>query len=195
MRPDPRLDQYHKLLLKWQEKINLISPATIQNAWQRHFEDSLQLLPYIPDSAGILFDIGSGAGFPGLVLAIQNSGLDVHLIESDQKKCSFLKTVSRETKAPVTIHSSRIENISRETDIVPDVITARALAHLNKLLGLTEPWWSKNSNLVMILPKGAQADEEVQEAQKLYDFNIEKFISKTDKNAQVLVLKHIKHCA
>lgn len=194
MQPNPKLEQYHKLLLKWQKKINLISPNTIQNAWERHFEDSLQILDYLPDSVSTLVDIGTGAGFPGLVLAAANQNLTVHLVESDQKKCAFLKTVSRETDTPVLIHMGRIENISRETDIYPDVITARALAALAELLDLTEPWWSANPDVTAIFLKGAQAEEEIEQAQKKYDFALEKFISKTDKSAQVLVLKEIRRC-
>ncbi len=194
MQRNPKLAQYHKLLLKWQEKINLISPGTIQNAWERHFEDSLQILDYLPDSAATLVDIGTGAGFPGLVLAAAKPELTVHLVESDQKKCAFLKTVSRETDTPVIIHMGRIENISRETDIYPDVITARALAALPDLLGLTEPWWGGQSNVIAIFLKGAQADDEIDLARKKYDFELQKFTSRTDKDAQVIVLKEIRRC-
>lgn len=195
MSRDPKLELYHKLLLKWQDKINLVSSKTIQNAWERHFDDSLQLLDHIPHDAKILFDIGSGAGFPGLVLAIVRPDLDLHLIESDQKKCSFLKTVSRETAVEVSIHNGRIESVSRETDIVPDVVTARALASLRDLLALAEPWWLANPDLTMILPKGAQVEQELSEAKKLYDFEVKRFTSHTDNDAQVLVLTKIKPCA
>ena len=123
-----RLKTYLSLLEKWQPKINLISNNTLDIAWDRHFEDSLQLLNILPEGEKTLFDLGSGAGFPGLVLAIAREDLNVHLVESDQKKCSFLKTVSRETKTPVEIHNSRIETVSRETS--PDIVTARALASL-----------------------------------------------------------------
>ena len=91
------LEQYQALLLKWQEKINLISPATIKDCWNRHFEDSLQLLPLIPNGPQVLYDLGSGAGFPGLVLALTRSDIAVTLVESDAKKCAFLSAVSRET--------------------------------------------------------------------------------------------------
>ena len=195
MSRNPSLALYLKLLLKWQDKINLISPKTIQTAWERHFEDSLQILDYLPDGALTLFDIGSGAGFPGLVLAIERPNHDVHLIESDQKKCVFLKTVSRETDIPVTIHNGRIENIAQETDTYPDIVTARALASLDQLLALTEPWWRDNGAMQAIFLKGERAEEEIAEARKKYDFTLQQFTSQTDKAAQVLVLKEISLCA
>lgn len=105
---EARLRQYQALLLKWQEKINLISPGTMKDSWARHFQDSLQILPLVPDGPARLYDLGSGAGFPGLVLAIARPDLAVTLIESDAKKCAFLQAVSRETGVKVTIDNCRI---------------------------------------------------------------------------------------
>ena len=94
-----RLKIYQKLLEEWQKKINLVSSSTLPSLWKRHFEDSLQLLPYLPEKKGSIIDLGTGAGFPGLVLAIVlPEKLKVTLVESDFKKCLFLETVSRETK-------------------------------------------------------------------------------------------------
>ena len=144
-----KLEQYHALLLKWQGSINLVSPNTIPDAWERHFLDSLQLLEYIPEDCKTLFDFGSGAGFPGLVLACAHSDIDVHVIESDQRKCSFMRTVSRETKTPINIHNMRIESFN--SDAVPGVITARALASLHDLCTYIVPWTAKNPHLKIIL--------------------------------------------
>ncbi len=112
-----RLERYAELLEKWNRRINLVGRGTIDDLWRRHMLDSAQLLPLIPDSAESLVDLGSGAGFPGLVLAI--CGVEnVHLIESDRKKSAFLREVARETAAPVTIHNKRIEEIeSFQVDI------------------------------------------------------------------------------
>lgn len=110
MRLDEKIDAYERLLKKWQNTINLVGPSTLSEAKKRHFEDSLQLLKHIPVAAKTLYDLGSGAGFPGLVLAMAKPDLDVHLIESDARKCQFLKTVSRETETPVTVHNQRIES-------------------------------------------------------------------------------------
>ena len=154
-----KLNKYHELLLKWSKVINLVAPSTLSDAKMRHFIDSTQIIPLIPADAKILFDIGSGAGFPGMVLAIECPNISVHLIESDTKKCSFLSTISRETNTPVLIHNRRIESVDKLEDIKPDVITARALASLSELLTLTAQWWDNNPQITLIFPKGAKANE------------------------------------
>ncbi|OFW87205.1 MAG: 16S rRNA (guanine(527)-N(7))-methyltransferase RsmG [Alphaproteobacteria bacterium RIFCSPHIGHO2_12_FULL_45_9] len=187
-----KLNKYHELLLKWSKVINLVAPSTLPDAKMRHFVDSTQIIPLIPADAKTLFDIGSGAGFPGMVLAIECPNLSVHLIESDTKKCSFLATISRETDTPVLIHNRRIESVDKLDGIKPDVITARALASLGELLALTEQWWSNNPQVTLIFPKGAKANEEIADAQKSYQFHVELVPSQTDKLAQILVLRDIK---
>lgn len=177
-----KLDSYHALLLKWQKAINLVSPSTLSEAKIRHFEDSLQIAGLI---SGTVYDIGSGAGFPGLVLA---NFADVHLIESDQRKCQFLKTVSREANIPVTIHNARVENVDLNP---PDFITARALASLDQLLLWTETWWSKNKKIKIVLLKGEKVEIEISEAKRLFNFEYELFQSKTDVNGRILILTDI----
>ncbi len=187
-----KLLKYAELLTKWSKVINLVAPSTVADAKVRHFEDSIQIIPLIPVDAKILFDIGSGAGFPGMVIAIERPDLSVHLIESDTKKCSFLSTISRETDTPVLIHNRRIESVDNLNGIKPDVITARALASLGDLLALTEQWWENHPQLTLIFPKGAKADSEIAEAQKLYRFQVESIPSQTDKMAQILILKNVQ---
>ena len=128
-----RLETYAGLLVKWQAKINLVGPATLPDLWRRHFLDSAQLLPLLPAAAGTLADLGSGAGFPGLVLAIMTDWR-VHLLDSDQRKCAFLRQVALDCGVldRVTIHAKRIEQV---TGIAADVVTARACAPLGELLG------------------------------------------------------------
>lgn len=184
-----KLDVYLHLLRKWQPKINLISNNTLDNAWERHFEDSLQLLGTIPESAKIWMDIGSGAGFPGLVLAIARDDLEMHLVESDQKKCAFLKTVSRETNTNIIIHNDRVENIDR--GIVPDVISARALASLVALFDYCSDWIEKNPDLRLIFPKGSQADTEFEMLDKYWRFDCCTYPSKTEEQAKILVFSDI----
>lgn len=179
---------YEALLRKWQKAVNLVSPVTLNCMRERHFEDSLQLAPLIPQGA-ILFDLGSGAGFPGLVLAMARPDLNVTLIESDTKKCTFLSTVSRETKTPATIWNQRIENVSRET--IPAVITARALASLDKLLGYCLPWAEANPALVMLFLKGEKAKEEIEEARQFYDFEVEEIVSQTG-SGEILKISGLK---
>lgn len=186
---DKRLRQYFALLQKWQPKINLISNNTLYNAWERHFEDSLQVLDLIPECPQTLYDLGCGAGFPGLVLAIMRDDLDVHLVESDQKKCSFLKTVSRETETPVTVQNCRIESVSRET--APDIITARALASLEDLFAYCEDWIAMNPNITLIFMKGENANQEVGTIRPHWKFNMRTARSKTEKSAKILVFTDI----
>jgi len=193
MRPDLKthLSTYQALLEKWSKAINLVSPSTLAESKNRHFEDSLQLLPLIPENAKTLIDIGSGAGFPGLVLAIARTTLEVHLVESDQKKCAFLSTVSRETFTPVIIHNERVQNVDI-TKINPDIITARALASLTDLLSLTLPWTERNPEITLIFPKGEKAETEIAEARKLFEFDLKVIPSETDKKGVILVLGRIK---
>lgn len=185
------LRQYCALLLKWQEKINLISPTTTKDAWARHFEDSLQLLTRLPDS-GRLYDLGSGAGFPGLVLAIARPDLKVTLVESDSKKCAFLQTVSRETGARVRILNSRIE-AAVLSEPAPDILTARALAGLSELLDYTAPWIATNSALMAFFPKGANYLTELEAAKAAgWAFDLDDWRSKTDPAARILRLQNIR---
>jgi len=114
------LEIYRKLLEQWQSKINLVSSSSLSHVWERHFEDSLQLLPLLPKEKSTLIDLGSGAGFPGLVLAIARRGtLDVSLVESDLRKCLFLENVARECQG-VGTRVSQMQNVSRETFKEPE---------------------------------------------------------------------------
>ena len=141
-----KLGIYHALLLKWNKAINLVSPKTIDQAWHRHFIDSAQLLPLIPPEAKIYADLGCGGGFPGLVLAIMHPDLEVHLVESDERKCQFMRTVARETETKVTIHTKRIEDA--HDDFCPDFVTARALSSLEQLLTYCLPWAQNNPQFI-----------------------------------------------
>lgn len=184
-----KLKTYQALLAKWQEKINLVSPTTINNAWERHFVDSAQLQKILPEGQNIVFDLGCGAGFPGLVLAMMNSDLDVHLIESDQKKCSFMKAVSRETETKVSVHNCRIEDFDGEK--VPDIITARALASLPKLFDYCRGWIAQNPSLCLIFLKGQRADEELQAISHDWCFDCEEYKSQTEEGAKILKFTNI----
>lgn len=185
-----KLRQYEALLVKWQRAVNLVGPATIPDAWDRHFVDSFQLLPLLPAGTKTLYDLGSGAGFPGLVLAIICPDISVTLIESDQKKCAFLSTVSHETGAKVSVLAQRIE-AAAQTLPAPDVITARALASLGDLLGLIQPWAKQNPELVAIFPKGQMVEEELALARKGWTFDSRETVSITDPKASLLVLSKI----
>lgn len=194
MRPDlqKNLTIYKALLIKWSKAINLVSPSTLKEVERRHFKDSLQLVRMLPDETKTLFDFGSGAGFPALVIALARPDIQVHLFESDQKKCSFLATVSRETFIPVVIHNDRVENVDKTAIPTPDVITARALASLEELLELSSPWWNGRSKQpALIFPKGAKAEEEIRTAQEKFTFSITRHASETDPDARILVITDI----
>ena len=146
---------YLTLLEKWQAQINLVANSTLAEAWQRHILDSGQLAAFYPPQTKNIMDVGSGAGFPGLVLAIMG-GVTVDLVESDQRKAVFLSTVIRELGLPAKVHNQRIETLPR---LSPDVITARALAPVPKLLKLIENQLSPES--VCLFLKGAAVQDEL----------------------------------
>lgn len=183
------LEKYQELLHKWQKTINLVSNTTLADSWNRHFEDSLQVLPHIPENTKNLVDIGSGAGFPGLVIAIERPDISVTLIESDQKKCSFMKSVSRETLSVTNVVCERIEKA--QLDFTPDLITARALASLDKLFTLCEKWIEESAELQFLLLKGQTYQDEISDAQKSWKFDYEVHPSKTDENGVILSISKI----
>lgn len=184
-----RLKKYQHLLETWQQKINLVSSSSLSDVWNRHFNDSLQLLSYLPEVQVSLIDLGSGAGFPGLVLAIARpETLDVTLVESDLRKCLFLENVSRETKAPVTILRARIESLNETTQ--KDVITARALAPLSLLLEYAAPLMKDDS--ICLFLKGKEVEKEIQDAQKKWEFGLEFFPSLTDSKGRILKINSLK---
>ncbi len=178
-----QLQEYHQLLLKWQKKINLISPNTVSNAWERHFVDSMQIAQYIENKDIQLVDLGSGAGFPGLVLAIMGIK-DVILVESDRRKVIFMKEVVRQLRLKnVTIYNDRIENI---IDIKADMITARALASLKQLLEWVKPFLKPKTRL--IFPKGRHFEDELAELNLSKEVDLQIFDSLTDPEAKIISL-------
>ncbi len=187
-----KLNNYNDLLHKWQAKINLVSPSTLPDSWDRHIVDSAQIVPLIPSQAQTLYDFGSGAGFPGLVIAMMRPDMEVHLVESDSKKCAFLQTVSRETGAKVFVENERVEKVVAANP-APDVVSARALASLAELLQYSAPWIAQNPALTLIFPKGAQAAQEVAEARKNWQFDLLETPSQTDNSARILVLTNVRN--
>lgn len=187
---DSSLRRYHDLLVEWQGMMNLVSRNSLPHAWERHFEDSLQLLPLLPAGPAVLADLGSGAGFPGMVIAIARPDIKVHMVESTGKKCRFLETVSRETDIPVFVHNERIESVAGT--FKADIVTARALANLPALLDYAAPWVKANPAVSLIFMKGAQADAEVSEARKHWAFDLKEIPSRTEENAKILVLTNVR---
>lgn len=156
-----RLALYAELLTKWQKTINLVAASTLPHIWTRHFADSLQVRAAVPQ-ARLWVDLGSGAGFPGLVTAICLAGdprAKVHLIESDQRKCAFLREVSRETGAPAQIHAGRIESITEKIDDPIEAVSARALAPLPALIGYARKFLDQGA--VGVFLKGQDVEREL----------------------------------
>lgn len=166
-----RLEVYAGLLEKWNSTINLVSKNTINQMWKRHFLDSAQLWPHIPSETKTLVDIGSGAGFAGLVLAIigmeKSPNMKFTLIESDSRKCAFMRNVSRETNINVEIITKRIEEVD---DLKADVVTARALATVSQLLDYSKNILKKKG--ICLFLKGDACASELIEAKKSMDFFI-----------------------
>ena len=182
---------YYQTLIKWQNSINLISKNTIERIWERHFLDSAQLYNITKEIDGNIIDFGSGAGFPGLILAMMGNK-KIHLVESDQKKCTFLREVSMLSETNVTVHHNRIEDLEY-FDV--ELITARALAPLNKLIDYAEAF-TKNSSPNQKLPKllflkGKSYKKEISELGKRKSFSIEEFDSITDKFGKILYINKI----
>jgi 16S rRNA (guanine527-N7)-methyltransferase len=167
-----RLEVYAALLRKWQRTINLVAPSTLDHIWTRHFADSLQVYDAVP-GAKHWMDLGSGAGFPGLVIAIRLAelpGTKIHLVESDQRKCAFLRDVSRETGVPVEIHTERIENWLPHFDKPIDAVTARALAPLSQLIRFTEKLLEKGA--IGVFPQGQKASGELTDSLLIDRFEV-----------------------
>ncbi|MDB2439294.1 16S rRNA (guanine(527)-N(7))-methyltransferase RsmG [Hellea sp.] len=166
------------LLLKWNRKINLVSPTALGDFWRRHALDSWQIWPHIPSKAENFIDLGSGAGFPGLAMAIgckaRGSG-HVTLVESAGKKTSFLRTVIRDLALPVTATTERAENIESKPY---DVITARAFAPLPRLFSYAQPFWGEGT--IGLFLKGEAVEEELTEASKTWTYDVEKVPSVSD---------------
>ena len=182
-----RLETYVSLLVTWQARINLIGPSTRDDIWRRHIADALQLLPLLPDSTKTLCDLGSGAGIPGLILAIARP-IEAHLFESNLKKGAFLREAARQTKAHAQVHSLRIEAAgSLARTIKAQAVTARALAPLPKLLDYAAPFLENGAT--GYFHKGQDVDAELTDATKSWKMQVEKHPSMTDSRGVILVVK------
>ena len=185
-----RLEEYAALLAKWNPVINLVSKSTLPDVWQRHMRDSAQLWPLCPKGARLWVDIGSGGGFPGIVIAILASELApemrVILIESDQRKATFLRTVAQTLGLELRVESQRAEDVP---PLGADVVSARALTALSGLLPLAQRHLAENG--VAIFPKGQSAAQELTDALELWQFAVTKTPSETDHQAVVLQIRDI----
>lgn len=180
------LREYVSLLLKWNSAINLIGSTTESDIWTRHIEDSLQLVPLIPEAASTLADLGSGAGLPGLVIAIARPELSVTLIEQDQRKAAFLnETKARLRLDNVTIVISDVARVAGQFDLV----VARALAPLDSLCRMSKPLLNKEG--ICLFPKGQAYLQELEAARHNWQFDCVQNQSTTQENSSIVTISKL----
>jgi 16S rRNA (guanine527-N7)-methyltransferase len=187
-----RLDRFVALLIAWEKHTNLIARSTIPVIWTRHIADSLQLLDLAP-RAKVWADLGSGAGFPGLVIACalaETKGAKVHLVESIGKKAAFLRDAVQVTGAPAIVHPMRIEDFVDKAPESIEVVAARALAPLPKLLPLAYPLLKKGA--VGLFPKGQDVGSELTDAAKYWKIQSDLVGSRTDQRSRILIVKALE---
>ncbi len=186
-----RLGQFAALLLRWQRAVQLVAASTLPKLWTRHIADSLQLLDLAP-AARSWADLGTGGGFPGLIIAIalaDRSGALVHLIESDSRKAAFLREAARLTGAPVRVHAERIESAAKRIAGEVEIITARALAPLPRLLDLAAPILVAGARGLLL--KGQDVDNELTQAAKSWNIQARILPSRTDPRGKIILIEHI----
>ena len=187
---EAKLELYVGLLQRWQKIKNLVGPQTLPVIWTRHMADSAQLAAFVPDTARVLVDIGSGAGFPGLVLAVlfaNRPGFQAHLIESNGRKAAFLREVARTLALPVSVHDVRIEDARAHLPEQIDVLTARALAPLSDLLTMRQKLTQNPCRMLFL--KGQDVDAELTGAAKCWNIDSQIAASLTDPSGRILIVE------
>ena len=180
-----RLSSYAELLLRWNRTINLISHSDEGELWERHIADALQLAPLVPPGVDRAIDLGSGAGFPGLILSIV-LGMHFDLVEADHRKAAFLREAAREAGARATVHAHRIDAAAVTPALL---VTARALAPLQSLLELTSPFLAAGGSF--LFPKGRDAEAELTEALLGWNMRVERFPSVIDSSGLILRISEV----
>jgi len=184
-----RLKLFVSLLDDWNARINLVSAKSLAEVWKRHVWDSAQLFLLLPSETKSLVDLGSGAGFPGMVLAIMlGEGTRVVLYESIAKKCRFLEEVASRTGAPVEVRNDRIEEAKPEPF---DVVTARACAPLDQLLSYALPFQAKNTRCLFL--KGQSVGAELTDAYKSWSMTVNQHRSRSDPSGVILDIRELRH--
>jgi 16S rRNA (guanine527-N7)-methyltransferase len=185
----PQLEIIVSQLIKWQARINLVSPGTMSSIWKRHIADSLQLVALAPNALTWI-DLGSGGGFPGLVVAAalaDKPGFRMSLVESNGKKCAFLRETARLAGLPVNVLQGRIEDIISKLPDQFDIVSARALAPLSILLELAEPLLGKGA--IGLFPKGQDVDDELRTATISWNLDADLIHSQTEVGAAIVMVR------
>lgn len=188
---EERLDRFVDVLLRWQDKLNLVSPSTLPVLWTRHIADSLQLLPLAP-KARTWVDLGSGGGFPGVVIACalaDEAGVRIDLVESNGKKAAFLREAVRAAGVPAVVHQIRAEKFGESCAEPVDAVTARALAPLKTLCDQAFPFVVRGA--IGVFPKGQDVDAELTEAAKYWRVEASKVPSKTSPESTIVLIRSL----
>jgi 16S rRNA (guanine527-N7)-methyltransferase len=187
-----RLEAFAALVLQWTPKINLVSKASTADLWQRHIVDSVQIFDHAPTQKGLWADLGSGGGFPGMVIAClaaeERPELKVTLVESDLRKAEFLRHAARQLHLDLTVNTERIEQLA---PLKADVISARALAPLDLLCAYAARHLAPGG--IALFPKGAQAEAEIKAAEQNWHFRLTRLQSETDESAVLLKVEQLAH--
>lgn len=181
-----KLETHLAMLVKWQKAVNLVGKSTLEDPWRRHVWDCFQLTELFPSGARTIVDLGSGAGFPALVLAA-TGWYTVHAVEADERKCVFMQEVARAARIDIKIHNARIEDMQA---FPADVITARALGPLSALFDYVEPLVSGGG--VCFFPKGVRVQEELDVVTPHWSFECIQHPSKAEKDAVILEIAKLK---
>ena len=186
-----RLDTFVALLQQWQAKTNLVAPSTLSQLWTRHIADSLQLIALAP-SAKAWADLGSGGGFPGIIIGtvLADSAGRIHLVESNAKKAAFLREAARITAIPAVVHNQRAENFAQHFSGEVDIVTARALAPLKELLGYVAPLVKRGAQALLL--KGQDVEAELTEASKYWRIKANLAPSVTDPDARIVIVRELE---
>lgn len=186
-----KLQRFESEFRRWSTRINLAAPSTLSELWRRHILDSAQLAALKPDALNWL-DLGSGGGFPGAILAIllaDRDGASIDLVESNQKKAAFLRTVLGMLAAPARVNVCRIEDAAGRVSR-PQIVTARALAPLSPLLQLAEPWLGGGAT--GLFHKGREYASEVAESRDAWQYDLIEHVSKIDPASRILEIANLR---
>lgn len=183
-----QLDRFVEIFLKWQQAVQLVAPSTLTSLWTRHISDSLQLVDYLEDAKEVV-DVGSGGGFPGLVLAIASPAKKFHLVESDTRKASFLREAARITNTRLEVYAERVESVAKRIATEVHMVTARAFAPMERMLELTEPFFAAGAKGAFL--KSQDVDDELTTAAKSWNVNYQLRNSLTDPRGRILLIEKV----
>ena len=186
---EKKLKFFQEEIIKNNQKFNLISKSSVLNLWERHIIDSAQLINFFPKGFNKFIDIGSGAGFPGLVIKIMDNNLRGHLVESNTKKAKFLSNTSKLLGIDINVHNERFENLDKFENDNKFVLTSRAVSSLSKMIKISLSFFQSGS--IGLFHKGEKWQQEISEASKSWAFEFEAIVSLTNKDSRIIMIKNV----